>query len=145
VTCVDIDAKKIELLRMGLSPFYEPGINELINEGMRAGRLSFTTNLHEAMLSSDIIFIAAGTPPRADDTSLPCAASWLGSHYIPPAQKLVADCDALFIVTDWQEFCALNLDKLCRLMNGSVLIDGPNIFDPQVAGEAGFQYIGIGT
>jgi UDPglucose 6-dehydrogenase len=65
--------------------------------------------------------------------------------YTPHAQELVTDCDALVIVTDWQEFRALNLDTLCHLMSGSVLIDGRNIFNAREAGEAGFHYIGIGT
>jgi UDPglucose 6-dehydrogenase len=66
VTCVDLDVEKIEMLRTGRAPFYEPGIEELIEDGLRGGHLSFTTNLDEAMPSSEIIFIAVGTPPRAD-------------------------------------------------------------------------------
>ncbi|MCI0485043.1 MAG: UDP-glucose/GDP-mannose dehydrogenase family protein [Blastocatellia bacterium] len=66
VHCVDIDAEKIEKLKVGESPIYEPGIDELIESGLKAGRLSFTTDLDEAMLSSEIVFIAVGTPQLAD-------------------------------------------------------------------------------
>jgi len=66
VTCVDIDSEKIAKLQMGVSPIYEPGIDELIDYGLKTGQLSFTTNLDEAMLSSEVIFIAVGTPPLAD-------------------------------------------------------------------------------
>ena len=66
VNCVDIDAEKIEKLRVGISPIYEPGIAELIESGLKAGRLSFTTDLNEAMLSAEVVFIAVGTPPLED-------------------------------------------------------------------------------
>lgn len=66
VVCVDVDARKIEMLRGGRSPIYEPGVEELIASGARSGRLSFTTELEEAACASEVIFIAVGTPPRPD-------------------------------------------------------------------------------
>ena len=69
VLCVDIDAEKIANLRAGISPIYEPGLDELIASGLSNHRLSFTTNLNQAMFSSEIIFIAVGTPPLSDGTS----------------------------------------------------------------------------
>lgn len=64
--------------------------------------------------------------------------------YTSNAQELATDCDALVVITDWSEFHALNLSMLRGLMNGRVLVDGRNIFDPAVAAQAGFQYMGFG-
>ena len=64
VTCVDIDKKKIAMLKKGAMPIYEPGLEELIRENMRKKNISFTTDLAAATRHSEIIFIAVGTPPR---------------------------------------------------------------------------------
>src|SRR5664280_963726 len=66
VTCVDKDETKIALLRKGVSPIYEPGLEELIHKNEKAGRLRFSTNIVEAIERSLVIFIAVGTPPRED-------------------------------------------------------------------------------
>lgn len=66
VTCVDIDSKKVDKLRKGISPIYEPGIEEFIERNLAAGRIRFETSLKDAMSESEIIFIAVGTPPGAD-------------------------------------------------------------------------------
>lgn len=66
VVCVDIDEAKIERLKQGISPIYEPGVDELIDAGIRSNNLSFTTDLAEALSSSEIIYIAVGTPPLTD-------------------------------------------------------------------------------
>src|SRR5262249_49751832 len=63
VTCVDTAAAKIEKLRMGKSPIYEPGLEELIVLAQRAGGLDFETDLVPPVRESDVIFIAVGTPP----------------------------------------------------------------------------------
>lgn len=62
VTCLDIDQKKIEKLRNGISPIYEPGLDELIKRNVKAGRLHFTTDKTEAYQKAEIIFICVGTP-----------------------------------------------------------------------------------
>lgn len=63
VICVDIDEKKIEMLRSGKSPIYEPGLDQLIRTGIDRGRLRFTNELAAAVNESEVIFIAVGTPP----------------------------------------------------------------------------------
>jgi len=69
VTCVDNDAKKIKTLKKGNVPFYEPGLEELLQRNIQAGRMHFTTNMGEAVDSSLVVFIAVGTPPRGDGTA----------------------------------------------------------------------------
>ena len=63
VVCVDIDERKIALLRAGQSPIYEPGLDGLIASGVQRGNLRFTTEIDEAVKSAEVIFIAVGTPP----------------------------------------------------------------------------------
>ena len=62
VYCIDKDASKINKLNSGISPIYEQGLDELIQINYKATRLTFTTNLKQAIIASDIIFICVGTP-----------------------------------------------------------------------------------
>jgi UDPglucose 6-dehydrogenase len=67
VTCVDTDAGKIERLKRGEIPIYEPGLDELVATNARQGRLSFTTELAAAVKGADAVFIGVGTPSRRGD------------------------------------------------------------------------------
>jgi len=69
VICVDVAADKIERLTRGQSPIYEPGLEQLIKKNLQAGRLNFTTDVAAAIRQSLVIFIAVGTPPRADGSA----------------------------------------------------------------------------
>lgn len=69
VICVDIDRKKIENLRKGISPIYEPGLDELIEKNVTKGRLKFSTNLADCIEGTDVIFSAVGTPPDEDGSA----------------------------------------------------------------------------
>jgi UDPglucose 6-dehydrogenase len=62
----DVDAEKIELLTRGVSPFFEPGLDEALQSETAAGRLSFTVDAEAALGSADVVFICVGTPARAD-------------------------------------------------------------------------------
>jgi len=64
VICIDNDKEKIRKLKSGRIPIYEPGLGELIKKNMRAGRLSFDTDIKEGVIRSEIIFIAVGTPSK---------------------------------------------------------------------------------
>ena len=66
VVCVDRIAAKVESLRAGQMPIYEPGLEEMVSRNVADGRLSFTTDLPAAVRRSDVIFIAVGTPPKDD-------------------------------------------------------------------------------
>ncbi len=66
VICVDNVKEKIDLLNQGIMPIYEPGLDVLIQKNVREGRLSFTTNLKEAVEKCLVVFISVGTPPNPD-------------------------------------------------------------------------------
>ena len=69
VTCVDIDQKKIEGLKNGILPIYEPGLKDIVLRNFEKGRLHFTTDLSEAIVGSAAAFIAVGTPPGEDGSA----------------------------------------------------------------------------
>jgi UDPglucose 6-dehydrogenase len=69
VTCIDKDKKRIRSLKEGVIPFFEPGLEEYVQRNIKEGRLSFSTDIADAVRSSLVIFIAVGTPPRGDGTA----------------------------------------------------------------------------
>ncbi|MDM0986320.1 UDP-glucose/GDP-mannose dehydrogenase family protein [Clostridium perfringens] len=69
VTCVDVDEKKVEIMKKGISPIYEPGLDELLEKNYKEGRLDFTTDYKNAYKNADIVFIGVGTPERADGSA----------------------------------------------------------------------------
>ena len=69
VCCVDNNPKKINMLNAGKIPIYEPGLSELVKKNYSSNRLKFTTDLGEAVKSSDVIFICVGTPTSKKNKS----------------------------------------------------------------------------
>ena len=69
VTCVDVDEKKIECLKNGVIPIYEPGLEEMVHKNMQAGRLKFVTNLADVLADVEVVFSAVGTPPDEDGSA----------------------------------------------------------------------------
>ena len=69
VCCVDIDKKRIEDLKRGIIPIYEPGLEELVRKNMDEGRLSFSTDIKEGLKNAQLCFIAVGTPPSSDGSA----------------------------------------------------------------------------
>ena len=69
VTCVDVDINKIERLKKGEIPIYEPGLDELVLKNVKAGRLKFTSSLPEELNEQEIVFSAVGTPPDEDGSA----------------------------------------------------------------------------
>lgn len=65
VTCIDIDPKKIEILKLGKSPIYEPGLNDMLERNIKAKRLHFSTN-YDSVKTAKTVFIAVGTPSKDD-------------------------------------------------------------------------------
>ena len=69
VTCVDIDTSKIDRLRKGEIPIYEPGLEDMVRRNVEAGRLHFTTSLAETLPTVEVVFSAVGTPPDEDGSA----------------------------------------------------------------------------
>lgn len=82
VCCLDVNEEKIELLSHGLIPIYEPGLDEIVQRGLEAERLTFTTSYEEAMKDADICFICVSTPPRPDGKA--------DLHFVRSAAKEIA-------------------------------------------------------
>ncbi len=85
VRCLDVDADRIESLKRGEIPIYEPGLDDLVESNVRAGRLTFDTDMAAAIGDADLVFIAVGTPTRrgdghADLTFVFAAAQALAAH-----------------------------------------------------------------
>ena len=69
VICMDVSEEKIESLRNGIVPIYEPGLKELLDKNMKTGRIQFTTDMRFTTENSEVIFIAVGTPPALDGSA----------------------------------------------------------------------------
>nr|NQU91767.1 UDP-glucose/GDP-mannose dehydrogenase family protein [Bacteroidota bacterium] len=69
VSCIDIDEKKIENLKKGIIPIYEPGLEEMVNRNVEKGRLHFSTNLASTLDGTEVVFSAVGTPPDEDGSA----------------------------------------------------------------------------
>ncbi len=69
VTCVDIDQKKIDDLKQGIIPIYEPGLENMVKNNVEKNRLFFSTNLEESIVDCEAVFIAVGTPPDDDGSA----------------------------------------------------------------------------
>lgn len=69
VACVDVDADKIAQLSRGQATIYEPGLDQLLQKNLQAGRLRFTTDLESAVEPASVVFLAVGTPPKSDGSA----------------------------------------------------------------------------
>ncbi len=89
VTCIDIDAAKVEGLNNGIIPIFEPGLTPMVKANHAAGRLHFTTDAAKGITGGDIIFIAVGTPPDEDGSAdlkyVLAVARTIGQHLQKPA------------------------------------------------------------
>ncbi len=93
VTCVDVDEEKLELMRRGISPIYESGLEELMRKNNAAGRLHYTSDYKAAYKNADVIFIGVGTPEQPDGSA--------NLTYITAAAKQIAESverDCLVVV-----------------------------------------------
>ena len=69
VLCLDVDARKIDMLNAGQIPIHEPGLDKLVASNAAAGRILFTTDYDQAVAHAEVIFIAVGTPPGEDGSA----------------------------------------------------------------------------
>ena len=86
VTCVDVDEAKVQTLRRGETPIYEPGLSELLARNLKAERISFTTDLPAAVRGAEVVFIAVGTP-QGDDGNADLRAAMKVAHQIADAAE----------------------------------------------------------
>lgn len=88
VTCVDIDERKIDNLKKGILPIYEPGLEEMVLRNAEKKRLNFSTSLKDSIQSAEVVFIAVGTPPDEDGSAdlkyVLGVASSIGEHMTHP-------------------------------------------------------------
>lgn len=89
VTCVDVDEKKVEIMRQGISPIYEEGLEELMKKNNAAGRLHYTTDYQEAYKDADAIFIGVGTPEMPDGSA---NLSYIATVSRQIAETIEKDC-----------------------------------------------------
>ncbi len=89
VTCVDVDEEKIARMRQGVSPIYEAGLEELLRQNIKAGRLFFTTDYESAYADADAIFIGVGTPELPDGSA---NLSYIAAVCREIAQSVTRDC-----------------------------------------------------
>ncbi|MGB8857307.1 MAG: UDP-glucose 6-dehydrogenase, partial [Burkholderiales bacterium] len=93
VLCLDVDAAKIELLKSGGVPIYEPGLEVMLKHNIAAGRLRFTTDVAESVAFGEVQFIAVGTPPDEDGSAdlkyVTAAARNIGKYMQGP--KVIVD------------------------------------------------------
>lgn len=89
VTCVDVDEKKVEIMRQGISPIYEEGLEELMKKNNEEGRLHYTTNYQEAYRDADVIFIGVGTPEMPDGSA---NLSYIADVSRQIAENIEKDC-----------------------------------------------------
>ncbi|WP_102264397.1 UDP-glucose dehydrogenase family protein [Mesobacillus jeotgali] len=84
VTCIDLDHNKIDKLKQGIIPIYEPGLSDLVLKNINENRLFFSTDLAEGLKDADVVFIAVGTPPKengeADLQYVEAVAKSIGEH-----------------------------------------------------------------
>jgi UDPglucose 6-dehydrogenase len=119
VLCLDLDPKKIETLRQGGIPIYEPGLEDMVKRNVAAGRLSFTTDIAESVAFGDIQFIAVGTPPDEDGSAdlqyVVAAARNIGRHM--DGYKLVVDKSTVPVGTADKVKAALQEELTARGVN----------------------------
>src|SRR5579875_1568501 len=93
VTCIDVLEEKINKLKQGIIPIYEPGLEELVERNVRAGRLHFTTSYSEGLAGCDFVFIAVNTPTGSQQGSA-------DMRYVESAARSIAlelDHDAIIV------------------------------------------------
>ncbi|MDO9181623.1 MAG: UDP-glucose/GDP-mannose dehydrogenase family protein, partial [Bacteriovorax sp.] len=120
VTCIDIDPKKIEMLKSGKSPIYEPGLSELIERNIKANRLHFSLN-YDSVKEAKSVFLAVGTPSaddgRADLTYLKAAAMEVAKNIAEGAIIVIKSTVPVGTNNELRKLIAANTTKSFHLVN----------------------------
>ncbi len=120
VTCVDVDSRKVENLKQGVLRIYEPGLDAMVARNAGEGRLAFTTSLAEAMRTSDIFFIAVGTPPGEDGSADL-------QYVLAVAREIGAHMDRYAVVIDKSTVPVGTADKVRAAIDGELQRRGRTI------------------
>ncbi|MBC7427443.1 MAG: UDP-glucose/GDP-mannose dehydrogenase family protein [Bacteriovorax sp.] len=120
VTCIDIDPKKIDMLKAGKSPIYEPGLTELLERNIKSGRLHFTTS-YESVKNAQSVFLAVGTPSaddgRADLKYLRAAAVEVAKNLADDAIVVIKSTVPVGTSVELRKLIADNTKKKFHLVN----------------------------
>jgi UDPglucose 6-dehydrogenase len=112
VICVDNNPAKVALMQSGQSPIYEPGLSEIMQSAMSAGRLKFTTDLALGVEHGEILFIAVGTPPRPDGSTdtqyVEAVAKGIGQHLTDDYRVIVNKSTVPIGSGDWVKMLVLD-------------------------------------
>ena len=120
VTCVDIDQEKIDNLNKGIIPIYEPGLKKLIQENEKAGRLSFSTSLEEAMEKSKLFLIAVGTPESPNGKA--------NMEYVyNAAKKIGTNLDRESVIVNKSTVPIGTADKVHAIIKNELVMRGEDI------------------
>ncbi|MEQ8661797.1 MAG: UDP-glucose/GDP-mannose dehydrogenase family protein [Gammaproteobacteria bacterium] len=120
VTCVDVDAGKIERLNRGEIPIHEPGLDRLVASNVAGGRLKFTTELGAAVRAADLVFIAVGTPTRRGEGFADL------SYVYEAARQIAAHLDGYTVIVDKSTVpvgTARNVERIMREHNPQAAFD----------------------
>jgi UDPglucose 6-dehydrogenase len=114
VTCLDIDPEKVEKLKAGISPIYEPGLEELMRKNIEAGRLQFTVNQEKAYACAEVIYIAVSTPENEDGSAnlkfVEDVAASIGRH-IQSSEVIVVTKSTVPVGTNDRIYHLIHLNK----------------------------------
>jgi len=130
VICVDVDSAKIESIKQGVIPIFEPGLEQLVSENYSLGRLHFTTDGKQAVVESDIIFVAVGTPPDGDGSADI-------SHVLNVAETIGKNMNAYKVVVNKSTVPVGTADKVRNKIN-AVLTESQASFDFDVVSNPEF-------
>ena len=112
VICVDNNPAKVELMKAGNSPIYEPGLSEIMQTAMSTGRLQFTTDLAFGVEHGEILFIAVGTPPLPNGSSdtqyVEAVARGIGQHLTDEYKVIVNKSTVPIGSGDWVKMLVLD-------------------------------------
>jgi UDPglucose 6-dehydrogenase len=112
VICVDNNPAKIEMMKSGQSPIYEPGLSEIMTAAMTSGKLQFTTDLKQGVEHGEILFIAVGTPPKADGSTdtqyVEAVAKGIGQHLTGDYKVIVNKSTVPIGSGDWVKMLVLD-------------------------------------
>jgi UDPglucose 6-dehydrogenase len=128
VTCVDVDTRKVEALKKGEVPIYEPGLEELLHRNIKAGRLLFTTEMKEAVGPAQVVFIAVGTPESENgDADL--------QHVLKAAEQIGRSLRQYTVIVDKSTVPVGTADKVREVISQVTQVEFDVVSNPEFLKE----------